>query len=174
MLRPAKPPADLSLKLRLAISREHARRNTPLLDRLSLRWDNAIRPILLQASAGVAATTFLVGTIMVLLGAVAPANNPVLADDESLSAISAPRYLYSTVSPNAIVTPRDAPIIVEALVDSSGRVYDYRIVSGPEDESVREKVAGQLLGDVFQPASVFGTPVPGRVVVTFSGISVRG
>ena len=86
-LGPAKPPADLGLKLRLAISRERARRNSRLLDQLSLRWDNAIRPLVMQAAAGVAATTLLVGSIMVLLGAVAPANNPVLADDESLSAI---------------------------------------------------------------------------------------
>lgn len=171
----AKPPADLNLKLRLAISRELARRNTSLLDRLSLRWDNAIRPVLMQVSAGVAATTVLVGGIMVLLGAVAPAgSNPVLADDEPLSAITAPHYLYSTVTPGAIVTPQNTPIIVEAAVDSSGRVYDYSIVSGPQEDSVRAQVAAQLLGQVFQPASVFGLPVRGRVVITFSGISVRG
>lgn len=174
LVGPAKPPADLSLKLRVAISRERARRNTRLLDRLSLRWDNMLRPILMQVSAGVAATTVLVGGIMVLLGAVAPAgSNPVLANDEPLSAITPPHYLYSTVSPGAIITPQNAPIIVEAAVDSSGRVYDYTIVSGPQDDSVRAQVADHLLGQVFQPASVFGLPVRGRVVVTFSGISVR-
>lgn len=171
----AKPPADLSLKLRVAISQERARRNTRLLDRLSLRWENALRPVLMQVSAGVAATTVLVGGIMVLLGAVAPAgSNPVLANDEPLTDIRPPHYLYSTVSPGAIVTPQNAPIIVEAAVDSSGRVYDYTIVSGPQDDSLRAQVSAQLLGQVFQPASVFGLPVRGRVVVTFSGISVRG
>jgi anti-sigma factor RsiW len=173
-LGPAKPPADLGLKLRLAISREHARRSVRLLDRLSLAWDNAIRPVMVQVSAGVAATTILVGGIMVLLGAVAPASsNPVLADDEPLAGISQPHYLYSTVAPEAIVCSHDAPIIVEALVDATGRVYDYSIVSGPEDQSVHQQIASQLLGDVFQPATVFGAPVRGRVVVTFSGISVR-
>lgn len=175
LLGPAKPPAELSLKLRVAISRERARRNTRLVDRLSVRWENALRPILMQVSAGVAATTVLVGGIMILLGAVAPAgSNPVLANDEPLSAITAPHFLYSTVSSSPIVTPQNAPIIVEAAVDSSGRVYDYTIVSGPQDDSVRAQVAGHLLGQVFQPASVFGLPVRGRVVVTFSGISVRG
>ena len=175
LVGPAKAPADLSLKLRIAISRENARRNNRLLDRLSLGWDNVIRPALVQVSTGVAATTLLVGSMMVLLGAVAPAgSSPVLADDEPLSAITQPHYLYSTVTPAAIVTPQNAPIIVEAAVDTSGRVYDYSIVSGPEDASVRAQVADQLLGQVFQPASVFGLPVRGRVVVTFSGISVRG
>ncbi len=175
LVGPARPPSDLSLKLRLAISREYARRNNRLLDRLSLRWDNVIRPVLTQVSAGVAATTVLVGGMMVLLGALAPVgSNPVLANDEPLFAITPPHYLYSTVSPGAIVTPQNAPIIVEAAVDSSGRVFDYTIVSGPQDDSVRAQVAAQLLGQVFQPASVFGLPVRGRVVITFSGISVRG
>lgn len=174
LLRPAKPPADLGLKLRVAVSRESARRNSRFIDRLQVRWENAVRPMLLQVSAGVAATTVLVGTIMVLLGAVAPANSPVLADDEPLSAITPPHYLYSTVAPAAIMCNHNSPIIVEAAVDNSGRVYDYSIVSGPEDEFVRTQVASQLLEEVFQPASVFGLPVRGRAVVTFSGISVRG
>jgi hypothetical protein len=72
------------------------------------------------------------------------------------------------------VTAHDTPIVVEALVDASGRVYDFTIVSGPQTEAVRTQVADQLLGSVFQPASAFGAPVRGRVVVTYSGISVHG
>jgi hypothetical protein len=53
-------------------------------------------------------------------------------------------------------------------------VYDYTIVAGPQDQSVRTQVANQLLGSVFQPASAYGIPVRGRVVVTFAGISVHG
>jgi hypothetical protein len=63
---------------------------------------------------------------------------------------------------------------VEASVDNTGRVYDYSIVSGPENDAVRLQEADQLLGYVFRPASVFDVPVKGRVVVTFAGISVRG
>ena len=37
-LGPVKAPADLALRLRIAISHEHARRNSRLLDRLSLAW----------------------------------------------------------------------------------------------------------------------------------------
>jgi hypothetical protein len=173
-LRPAKAPSDLALRLRLAISHERAKRNSRLLDRLSLAWDNAVRPMLVQVSAGVVGSVVLVGSIALLLGVVAAPPRAVLADDEPLSVITAPHYLYSTVSPGSIVTDRETAIVVEASVNAAGRVYDYSIVSGPENEAVRLRVAGQLLDSVFKPASVFGVPVRGRVVVTFAGISVRG
>jgi hypothetical protein len=172
-LGPAKAPADLALKLRVAISHEHARRESRLLDRLSLAWDNAIRPFVVQVSAGLAGTVVLGGSALLLLGMVA-APRPVLANDEPLGALTQPHYLYSTVSPGDIVTARDTTIVVEASVDAAGRVYDFTIVSGPQDEAVRTQVADQLLGSVFQPASAFGVPIRGRVVVTFDGISVHG
>jgi anti-sigma factor RsiW len=170
-LRPAKAPADLPLKLRIAISREHARRESRWRDRLSLAWDNVVQPRLVQLSAGLAGSVVL-GSAALLLGVVA-APQPVLANDEPLGAITAPHYLYSTVSPAGFISARD-PIVVEALVDSTGRVYDFTIVSGPQNEAVLSQVTGQLLGSVFQPASAFGVPVRGRVVVTYSGISVHG
>jgi Putative zinc-finger len=171
-LGPAKAPADLGLKLRLAISHEHAKRKSNWLDTISLKWENAIRPMLVQVSAGFAGAVVLVGGIALLLGIVA-APEPVMANDEPLGAMTAPHYLYSSV-PRAIVTDRDAVIVVEAYVDSQGKVYDYNLVSGPESAAVQTQIVDQLLTSVFQPASVFGAPVPGRVVLTFSGISVRG
>ncbi|MDP9052675.1 MAG: zf-HC2 domain-containing protein [Acidobacteriota bacterium] len=170
-LGPAKAPADLPLKLRLAVSREHARRESRWLDRLSLAWDNVLRPRLVQVSAGLAGSMVL-GSTALLMGVVA-VPQPVLANDEPLGAITAPHYLYSTFASAGFVSARD-PIVVEALVDSSGRVYDFTIVSGQQNEAVRTLVTDQLLGSVFQPASAFGVPVRGRVVVTYSGISVHG
>jgi hypothetical protein len=172
-LGPARAPADLALRLRVALSRERARQNSRLLDRLSLAWDNAVRPMLLQVAGGLVGSVALLGGTALLLG-VAAAPQQVQANDEPLGALTAPHYLYSTASPGAIVTGRDTTIIVEASVDSRGRVYDYTIVSGPQDDAIRTQVVNQLLGSVFQPASAFGVPVRGRVVVTFAGISVHG
>jgi hypothetical protein len=171
-LGPAKAPADLALKLRLAISHEHAQRKSSWLDAVSLKWDNAVRPMLVQVSAGFAGAVVLVGGIALLLGMVA-APEPVMANDEPLGAITVPHYLYSAVDPRAIVTTRDTMIVVEAYVNSQGRVYDYNIVSGPVEAAVRSQVVDHLLNSVFEPASVFGAPVRGRVVLTFSGISVH-
>jgi hypothetical protein len=172
-LGPAKAPADLGLKLRLAISHEQARRKSSWLDTLSLKWENAVRPMLLQVSAGFAGTVILIGSIGLLLGMVA-APEPVMANDEPLGAMTAPHYLYSTVSPGAIISDHDSLIVVEAYVNAQGRVYDYNIVSGPTDPAVKSQVLDQLLMSVYEPASVFGAPVRGRVVLTFSGVSVHG
>jgi len=173
LLKPAKAPADLGMKLRLAISHEQAARRSSWIDRFSLRWENAVRPMLLQVSAGFAGSVVLVGSIMLLLGMVA-APEPVMANDEPLGAMTSPHYLYSATSPQAIITPHDSAIVVEAYVNAAGRVYDYNIVSGPEDAEVQSQIVNQLLMSVFEPARVFGSPVRSRVVVTFSGISVRG
>lgn len=173
LLGPAKAPADLGMKLRLAISHERAAMKSSWKDSFSLKWENTVRPLLVQASAGFAGSVVLLGGIMLLLGMVA-APEPVMANDEPLGAITVPHYLYSAVIPHAITTSHDAPIVVEAYVNEQGRVYDYNIVSGPVDTEVKNQVVDQLVMSVFQPASVFGSPVRGRVVLTFAGVSVRG
>ena len=170
---PMKAPLDLALKLRLAISHEKARRESRLLDRLSLVWDNGLRPALMQVSSGLAASVLLLGSILALMNVVgaAPA---VEADDEPLGALTSPHFRYSSIGPESVVTPHDSPIVVEVSIDTSGRVYDYNIVAGPRDDATRKQVVNQLLNSVFQPASAFGVPIRGRLVVTYSGIMVRG
>jgi hypothetical protein len=173
ILGPAKAPADLGMKLRIAISHERAAMKSSWKDRFGLKWENTVRPLLVQVSAGFAGSVVLVGGIILLLGMVA-APEPVMANDEPLGAITVPHYLYSAVDPHPITTSNDAPIVIEAYVNEQGRVYDYNIVSGPVDTTVKNQVADQLVMSVFQPASVFGSPVRGRVVLTFAGVFVRG
>src|ERR1700751_1900646 len=171
-LGPAKAPADLGLKLRLAISHEQARRKSSWRDSLSLKWENTVRPMIVQVSAGFAGAVLLVGTIGLLLGMVA-VPEPVMANDEPLGAMTAPHFLYSIVGTGDMVSDNGAVIVVEAFINAQGRVYDYNILSGPEDSTTRTQIADQLLMRVYQPASVFGAPVRGRVLLTFSGVSVR-
>ena len=59
-------------------------------------------------------------------------------------------------------------------MDSAGRVYDYSILAGPQDPETRIRVEDNLLSSVFRPATAFGVPVRGHVVLTYSGVSVRG
>lgn len=162
-----KPPADLGMKLRLAISHERARRTAGSFSSFSVKWQNAFRPLLIQASAGFAGTVVLVGGILLLLGMVA-VPDPVLANDEPLGALTAPHYRYSAVMPRPILNSQASTIVVEAYVNSKGQVYDYNIASGAEDDTVKAQIVDQLLVSVFEPARAFGEPIRGRAVVTFS------
>jgi hypothetical protein len=171
-LRSLKPPADLGLKLRVAISQQKARESRTWVDRFSVQWDNALRPLLIQVSAGFAGTIALVGTIALLVGMVA-APESVMAHDVPLSAITAPHFLYSAAAERPIVADHDTTIVVDAAINARGQVYDYRFLSGPESPEVQKQVAEQLMLSVFTPASVFGSPVRGHMILTFDGISVR-
>jgi anti-sigma factor RsiW len=192
---PAKAPADLALRLRVALSQEQARTPQQSLDRWKVRWENTVAPFLLRASAGFASAVLLVGTAAVLVGAFA-SPEPVEARDVSADAATSPRFLYSLLAsstPEAdraeAAKPREASlqrsvrtsavqdadaIVVEAYVNSSGRVYDYRIISGPDNAAARARVENLLLFSVFEPARVFGEPVRGVAVLSFSGVSVQG
>lgn len=171
-LRALKAPADLGLKLRVAISQQKARESRTWADRFSVKWDNAIRPLLLQFSAGFAGTIVLVGTIAMVLGMVA-APEAVMAHDVPISAITAPHFLYSAAAERPIVADHDTTIVVDAAINARGQVYDYKFLSGPESPEVQKQVAEQLMLSVFTPASVFGSPVRGHMILTFDGISVR-
>ena len=171
-LRSLKPPANLGLRLRVAISQQKARQNRTWADRFSVKWDNAIRPLLIQVSAGFAGTIVLVGGIAMLVGMVA-APEAVMAHDVPLGAVTAPHFLYSAAAERPIVADHDTTIVVDAAINARGQVYDYKLLSGPESPEVQKQVAEQLMLSVFTPASVFGSPVRSHVILTFDGISVR-
>jgi hypothetical protein len=168
-----KAPADLGLRLRLAISHESARRQGRGWHAFVARWENALQPALVQASAGLAGAVVLVGSIALLIGVVA-APQAVLANDEPLGALTSPHYLYSSTHLEPVMTPTDATIVIEAEVNSAGKVYDYTILSGPKDAATDAQVRDHLLLQVYEPARVFGEPVKGQVLITFSGVSVKG
>jgi anti-sigma factor RsiW len=170
---PVKAPEDLGLRLRLAISHEAARRQGRWWNVLTSRWENELKPTLLQASAGFAGSVMLVGSLALLIGVVA-APQPVMANDEPLGALTAPHYLYSSAHLQPVMTPSDATIVIQANVNSAGRVYSYKIISGPTDPATDTQVLDQLMLQVYEPARAFGEPVRGQVLITFSGVSVRG
>jgi anti-sigma factor RsiW len=170
---PNKAPDDLGVRLRVAISHESARRQGHWWDGLAVRWENGLRPLLVQASAGLAMAVVLLGGIGMLIGVVA-APQAVMANDEPLGAMTSPHYLYSAAPQQPVVTGQDTTIVVEAKVNSQGHVYDYAIISGPADVRTLAQVRDQVMLQVYEPARVFGEPVRGRVLITFAGVSVRG
>lgn len=175
-LGPVKEPGDLLLRIQVAVSRERARQQRGVFDGWSLAWKNSVGPFLLQAGAGFASAVILLGTVTVLVGMIAQPETAQARGDLPLGDATAPRLLYlssgSGSSDQFKVT--SAPVVVEAYVNNEGEVYDYRIVSGPDDAATRAQVENVLVLSRFEPARYFGQPVRGLAVLSFSGVSVRG
>jgi hypothetical protein len=170
-LGPAHAPSTLHTQLRAAIAAEREQGTyLPWSGRALRLWQATIGPAALRLSGGLAAALVLAGS----LGWLFAAPIAVQANDDKLANLTPPRYLYSQVAPQPIDVPMDVPIVVEALVNEQGRVYDYAILDGPKDGRVQVQVIDNLLVSVFKPATVFGTPVRGHVVMTYTGVSVRG
>jgi hypothetical protein len=169
-----KEPSDLMLKIRVAVSHERARSRQKAFAGWDLIWKNTVGPFLLQAGAGFASAMLLLGSVVVLVTMFAQPQR-VNAMDEPLGNATAPRFLYlSPVAESDGIGAPSAPVVVEAYVNGSGQVYDYRIVSGPTDSATRSQVENLLLYSVFEPARFFGQPVRGLAVLSFAGVSVRG
>jgi anti-sigma factor RsiW len=170
---PAKAPPNLGLRLRVAVSQQAANTTLDKLARGHIRWQNTIRPLLWQITAGFASTVALLGGVAVLIGMFA-SPEPLLARDEPLGMATNPRFLYNSVEGAGNVDVGNNPVVVQAFVDGAGRVYDYKIISGSSDAKTRAQLEYALLFSIFAPAQVFGQPVRGTVLLSFASVPVRG
>ena len=168
-------PKDLLLRVRVAVSQERARSRQSVFSAWNLAWKNTVGPFLLQASAGFASAVLLLGTVIVLVTMFTQPEAVQATTDEPLGSPTAPRLvsLSSGVS-NTDIGTLSGPVIVEAYVNGEGEVYDFRIVSGPDDPATRLQVENLLLFSFFEPARFFGQPVRGLAVISFTGVSVKG
>jgi anti-sigma factor RsiW len=169
------PPSDLLLKIRVAVSQERARSQRSPFYLWNLMWKNSVAPFLFQASAGFASSVLLMGTVILMVGMFAQPERAQATKDEPLGNATAPHFRYiSNDAAKNDVGALSEPVVVEAYINGSGRVYDYRIVSGPTDAATRLHVENQLQFSVFEPARFFGQPVRGLAILSFSGVAVRG
>jgi anti-sigma factor RsiW len=158
------PPPDLALNIRVALSNARSHNALGMLRRFVIRLENAFNGVMFPATAGILSAIMFFGT---LIGLLAPAQ--VRANDDVATAFYTPPRLEMSEYPVL-----DSPVVIEAYVDARGFVENYRIISGPDDEQVREQLNRALLLDVFAPAQSFGHPVPGKVVMSFSRVNVGG
>jgi hypothetical protein len=66
-------------------------------------------------------------------------------------------------------------LLVEATVNAQGEAVYYRILAGPDNETIRRQLDLVLLFSRFRPQMSFGRfTAGGHVVLSFSDISVHG
>jgi hypothetical protein len=165
-----KAPADLGLKLRVAISQEIARTRRPVLESVLVRLGNAINAMMVPATAGLASAVLVFGVLMGFMAVPLQAGTPdvplVVGTDPQLQQINFGATLDSV---------HEGSLVIEAVVDSSGRVQDYRVLSNSgTSPDLLPKVKNMLIFTTFRPATSFGRPIGGRAVLSFSNISVKG
>ena len=167
-----KAPADLGLKLRLAISREAAAAKRPAFEGLKVRLENAFQAFMVPATAGFLTAFILFGIAMMYF--VAPSS--LRADnDVPLVMLNTQPELQPSAFGITMDTIEDDSLVIEAYVDENGRVQDYRILSDSSDSTqVLPEVKQMLIFTTFRPALSMGRPTPSRAVLSFSKISVKG
>jgi hypothetical protein len=171
-----KAPADLGLRLRVAISQARTQTIERRWQRWQMRWENSVRPLALQWSAGLASAMVVLATLGLLVGVFAAPQAVQAASpaDEPVGMASAPHFLYSPFPSYALATDVDSAVVVEAFIGADGRVYDYKILAGEDSPRTHAQLNNQLYFSVFAPARVFGQPVRGHVVLAFAGVAVKG
>jgi Putative zinc-finger len=170
---PRKAPSDLALKLRVAISQEAAHSRRRYLEGVRVRLDNALDLFMVPATAGLAAAVVI---FVVLMGFLAPlqADN----SDVPLMLHTAPQLQQSAFG-STLDSINDDSLVIEAYVDSQGRVQDYRILSGSKDDTallpqVKKNMLIFTTFTTFRPALSMGRPTTGRAILSFSKVSVKG
>jgi hypothetical protein len=156
-------PPELALRLRVAVSRALHRN---LRERLRVWMDNVLQPMLLPASGGVLAA--MVCFCLIMGSLVVPVTN---TPDVPLALVTPPRVLE--LAPFDFNTG-DAPVVVAARIDAGGRAMGYRLLSGESTPELLHQLDRVIYFSNFQPATWFGKPTNGQVVLSLRRITVRG
>jgi hypothetical protein len=168
----ARAPEDLSLKLRLAISREAASSRAAYLSSFRVHFENMLRAFMVPATTGLVVTILVFG----LLAGFVTLPLPVQADtaDVPLMLSTTPELQQSSFGFTLGAISEDS-LVIEAYVDANGRVQDYRILSNPDEvKDLPHPIKNMLIFTTFRPATWMGTPRPGTAVLSFSKVSVKG
>jgi anti-sigma factor RsiW len=167
-----KEPADLGLKLRLAISREAAEAGRPRYEAFRVRLENTLNAFMVPATAGLVCALLIFGLVTAILAM--PGQLQANNEDVPLVLNTGPE-LQQSVFGTTLSSMNTDSLVIEAYVDRNGRVQDYKILSDPgESQQLLPQVKRMLIFTTFRPAMSMGRPISSRAVLSFSRISVRG
>jgi putative zinc finger protein len=167
-LGPRRAPADLALRIRVALAQERAARSRHAWQAFALRTQESLRAFMLPATAGLVSAIVFFG---LLIGFWAM---PAISND-----VPIPSFSYTppqlTAMPSDSVDGASEPIMVETFIDENGRVQDYRILTqGLDTKAIQPQLDSIMIFTQFQPARAFGRPISGRAVISFSNVHVGG
>jgi putative zinc finger protein len=164
-------PAALALRLRVAASQLVAQSRRSRLEGLQVRWSNALSGLMFPATAGLVSAVLFFGLIVGFIAVPLPVQ--ASSDDVPFMLYTPPQLSSSPFI--TTVGSLDGSLVVETYVDANGRVEDYRIISAPAGtERLIPQLDNMMIFTTFRPAMNLGRPTAGRVVLSFSGVNVKG
>lgn len=181
-VRPS-PPADLGVRIRLAVSSARARgdlgsRMRRVKDRLAVVLENIFEPLALPATGGIVVALLVFALVYQVLGVGMPVG---AATPDSPTNLLQPARLETLAGfqmsklEEMTRTGGQHPLLVEAMVNADGQAVRYRVISGQVDVNMQRELDQVLFFSRFRPQMSFGRPTSGgRVILSFSQIRVRG
>jgi len=157
-------PADLALRLRVQMSQQG--RPNPFLTFWS-HLEDLLKPLLIPATGGV--LTAVICFCLLMDTHVVPVSN--VPDVPLQQLVTPPRV--SALAPMDFSTGDNALVLV-TQIDASGRAMGYRVLSGQNSPELMQHLDRMIYFSVFQPATTFGKPTNGEVVLSLRRITVRG
>jgi hypothetical protein len=171
-VRRVQPPADLGLKLRLAISHEAAATRRDRFEGLRLRMKDALQASMVPATAGLACALLIFGLI---IGVLATPSQLQANNQDVPTVLSTGPELQQSAFGSSLDSVDADSLVIEAYVDSTGRVQDYKILSDPDEaQQLLPQVKRMLIFTTFRPAMSMGHPISSKAVLSFSRVNVHG
>jgi len=165
-MAPRTAPPELALCLKAMLSQQLAARQQNRWEVRLARWENTLNAFMLPATAGLISAVLIFG---LLINVLVPVHLSHTND--------VPTMLYTP--PEMTSAPfglegSNANVLVEVVIDSHGRVQDYRVLNPAGQSELSPEMKNALIFTQFRPATSFGLPISGRVVISFSHINVGG
>ena len=159
-------PAPVSTRLRVIASHERDRRVRRFrwLDRLVLNFNNLLKPLAVPAAGGLFSTVVLFFSLADTLNI-----KRYVVDDVPIGIRT--QVVLDDFSPFVANTE---DLLVEVSVNEKGEVTDFFVPAGKLDHAQTMQLGNLVLYSTFTPATAYGKPVPGKLVVSFHHINVRG
>ncbi|MBI4877198.1 MAG: zf-HC2 domain-containing protein [Acidobacteria bacterium] len=172
------PPDGLNTRLHVLASRERARVQVRAdyralarhwFEHVSLAANNMMRPLALPFAGG------LLSALVLFSMLVPQFPKHVAVSDDVPTVLTTEAGLKSALSFGL----GDNDIVVDVLVDESGRLLDYWVPDGQRwgaDPQLRRSIENTLLCTQFTPATMFGQPASGKLRITLrrSLMEVKG
>ena len=156
-------PPELALRLRVQMS-QHLHRN--LFTPLWVRLENALKPLLIPATGGV--LTAVICFCLIMGSQVVPITD---LPDVTVQVITPARV--QALAPMDFNTG-DNTLVLVTQINAEGRAKGYRVLSGEGSPELMHRLDRMIYFSIFQPATMFGKPTDGEVVLSLRRITVRG